>query len=415
MFKIKIPLHIQILAGLLLGGVYGYFFPEYAESVSWLGDLFLRALKMIIIPLLFTSIISGIVSLGGGEKLKSLTMKTVAWYFTTSLLAIITGLLLVNLIAPGEGVSLPQFAEEVKDLKVENLTLKDFFLRMVPQNIFNAMAQGKMLPTIVFSMLFAIAVLNIPRKAGKILTDFFNASFEAMMKLTHYVILFTPVGIFGLLAGIVSQYAGNTREFFELVQVLSKYILTVLLGLLTHSLITIPLLVYLFTRKNAYKLLKKLKLVLITAFSTSSSSATMPTTLQELENSVGVPNEYTSFVIPLGATINMDGTALYECVAALFIAQVYGIDLTFSQQFLVVLTSLLASIGAAGVPMAGLVMMTVVFSVVGLPLEGIGIILTVDRFLDMFRTTVNVWSDTSATFTIATLETKKDFLNEPQT
>ncbi len=412
MSKLKIPLHIQILLGLLLGGAYGYFLPEYSEGVAWLGDLFLRALKMIIIPLLFTSIISGIVSLGGGEKLKSLTLKTVAWYLTTSLLAIITGLILVNLIAPGEGVALPEFAEKVQNLKTENLSLKDFFLRMVPQNIFNAMAKGKMLPTIVFSMLFAISILNIPETPRRKLTDFFNAFFEAMMKLTYYIILFTPIGIFGLLAGIVSKYAGEGGQFIVLVKTLSQYILTVLAGLLIHSMVTIPALMYLLTRKNAYLLLKKLKLVLITAFSTSSSSATMPTTLQELENTVGVPNKYTSFVIPLGATINMDGTALYECVAALFVAQVYGIDLSISQQFLVVFTSLLASIGAAGVPMAGLVMMTVVFSVVGLPLEGIGIVLTVDRILDMFRTTVNVWSDTSATFTIATLETGKDFLRE---
>ncbi len=399
--KFRVPLHTQILIGLFLGFIVGFLFPEFGVSIKFVGDLFLRALKMIIIPLLFTSIVSGVISLGEGARLKTLAFKTIAWYLTTSVLAILTGLVLVNIIKPGVGIELPNLSASVEKLKVTDLTLQDFVMRMIPENVFNAMAQGKMLPTIVFSLLFGMAILGIPTYHQKTLVNFFNASFEAMMKLTNYIILLTPYGIFGLIAGIVGKYAADLDHFLALLSGLSKYMITVLGGLFIHAFITIPLLIYLFTRFNAYKYMKRLRLVFITAFSTSSSSATMPTTIKCLEEEANVPNRYTSFVIPLGATINMDGTALYECVAALFVAQLYGIDLSFGQQVLVVLTSLLASIGAAGVPMAGLIMMTVVFSVVGLPLEGIGIVLTVDRILDMFRTTVNVWSDMSAAIVIA--------------
>ena len=405
--KFRVPLHTQILIGLLAGFVVGSLFPEFGASIKFIGDLFLRALKMIIIPLLFTSIVSGVISLGAGARLKTLAFKTIAWYLTTSILAILTGLILVNIIKPGEGIELPNLTESVEKLKVTDLTLSDFMMRMIPENVFNAMAQGKMLPTIVFSLLFGMAILGIPNYHQKFLVNFFNASFEAMMKLTNYIILLTPYGIFGLIAGIVGKYASDINHFLELVEVLSKYMLTVTGGLFVHAFVILPLLMYLFTRLNAYKYMKRLRLVFITAFSTSSSSATMPTTIKCLEEEANVPNRYTSFVIPLGATINMDGTALYECVAALFISQLYGIDLSFGQQVMVVLTSLLASIGAAGVPMAGLIMMTVVFSVVGLPLEGIGIVLTVDRILDMLRTTVNVWSDMSAAIVIANSEERK--------
>ncbi len=397
-------LHWQIFIGMLLGGVYGYFLPDKIHWVSWMGELFLRLLKMVIVPLLIASMVSGVTSLGDTKQLGRLGLRTIAWYLTTSLFAILVGMTYVRLLAPGVGVEI-HLSQEPLSLKTQHLTLKDFLLRMIPENVLKAMMEMEMLPIIVFSLLLGIFITQVPKEEHRsLLTRFFQGFFDAMIQMTHFIIRFTPYGIFGLLASVVAHYAADKKAFVSLMESLGGYMIVVLLGLATHALVTLPLLTRLIGRFSAFKLIKKVRLALLTAFSTCSSSATMPTTLQVLEENAKVSNRYTSFVIPLGATINMDGTALYECVAAIFVAQLYGIELTWGQQFVVVLTALLASIGAAGIPMAGIVMMTVVFSAVGIPMEGIAIVLTVDRILDMFRTVVNVWSDICGTATIAALE-----------
>lgn len=399
----KIELHWQILIGLILAILYGLVLTDYVYLVSWMGDLFLRGLKMIIIPLLLTSIISGVANIGNAENLGRIGLKTFLYYIITSFLAILTGLILVNIFQPGVGADLG-FSQSVEGLDANKDSFSTTLLNIIPTNIFNSMSQGNMLSVIFFSLLFGFFITRLEEKHQNILKDIFNSGFDVMMKLTMFIIKFTPIGIFGIVTKIVAEQAGDTNALLSIFGRLGIYMLTVLLALTIHGVITLPLIVRFIGRSNPLKHFMALRTPLITAFSTSSSSATLPLTMEAVENNCGVSNKITSFTLPLGATINMDGTALYECVAAIFISQAYGIELTFVQQLIVVITALLASIGAAGIPMAGLVMMTIILSAVGLPLEGVGLILAVDRILDMCRTTINVWSDTCGAVVIAKSE-----------
>ncbi|NOZ12036.1 MAG: dicarboxylate/amino acid:cation symporter [Acidobacteria bacterium] len=384
--KLKFPIYAQIIAGLTAGVVLGIFSPEYAAVGGFLGTMFLRLLKMLIIPLIFSSIVMGVVSTASASSFGRLGLKTLIYYISTSLLAILTGQFFVNVLKPGVGTHLRAAAAVVP---ATGFSLKDIFLNMVPDNIFSAMANGKVLPVIFFALLagFFIGVLN--EKPRRTLTELMDAVYQLMMKITGFVILLAPVGIFGLIYKTVAST--GAAVFGNLL----FYFFTVLAGLLVHFFITLPLIFFLFTRRNPYRFMKRMLAPLVTAFSTSSSSATLPLTIETIEKKVGVSNRVAGFVLPLGATVNMDGTALYECVAVIFIAQAYGIHLTAAQQAVVVVTALLVSIGAAGIPMAGLVMMTVILKAVHLPLEGVGLIIAVDRFLDMFRTATNVFSDST--------------------
>ena len=398
----KIQLHWQILIALVLSILFGLYFPEYVKYISWMGDLFLRALMMVIVPLILSSIISGIANIGNAENLGRLGLKTLSYYLATSTFAILTGLFFVNIIQPGVGADLG-FVAEVEGLDVARDSFGQTLLKMIPTNVFEAFANGRMLSIIFFSILFGFFITRTGEKSSKLLTGFFNATFDVMMKITMFVIRFTPYGVFGIVALQVSE----TGNIAELGAHMGIYMLTVFIGLVVHVTVTLPVLTRLLGRVNPFKHFKALTTPLLTAFSTSSSSATLPLTMQAVEDNDGVSNKISSFTLPLGATINMDGTALYECVAAMFIAQAYGVDLTILQQIIVVITALLASIGAAGIPMAGLVMITVVLSTIGLPLEGVGLILAVDRILDMFRTATNVWSDSCGAVIIAKSEGEK--------
>jgi len=367
--------------------------------ISWMGDLFIRALKMLIIPLVFASLISGVSNLGGGDNLGRLGLKTLAYYMLTSTLAIITGLLFVNLIQPGVGAD-TSFEQKVDGLATSAGTIGQTMMEIVPTNIFASMSQGKMLPIIFFAILLGFFINKISDKPRMILTDFFNAFFDLMMKITMWVIQFTPLGILG----IVSKTVADQDDLLGLVSSMGLYMGTVLIALATHAFITLPILTKFIGKANPIKHFKNVTTPLMTAFSTSSSGATLPLTMTAVEENDGVSNKITSFTLPLGATINMDGTALYELVAAMFIAQAYGFDMSITEQIVMVAAALLSSIGAAAIPMAGMVMLTIVLSAVGLPLEGIGLILAVDRILDMFRTSVNVWSDTCGAVIIAKSE-----------
>lgn len=395
----KFELHWQILISLFLAVLFGYFFSDYVDYVSWAGTIFLNALKMIIVPLIVSSIISGIASIGHGDNLRRIGIKTVVYYVSTSLMAILTGLLFVNIIKPGVGVNL-NIASGIDDITIGNQSFVDTLINIVPTNIIQACAENSMLSVIFVSILFGVFINKSKPKTKVILSDFFNALFDLMMKITMFIIKFTPIGIFGIVATVVAQ----TPSIKEVAAGLGLYTLTVLGALLFHAFITLPLILKFVGKVSPLKQIRALSTPLLTAFSTSSSSATLPLTIDAVENKAGVSNKISSFTLPLGATINMDGTALYELVAAMFIAQAYGIELTFVEQFIAVGTALLASIGAAGIPMAGLVMLTVILSAIGLPLEGIGLILIVDRVLDMFRTTVNVWSDSCGASIIAKSE-----------
>lgn len=370
--------------------------------VSWLGELFLRALKMLIIPLILSSIISSITNIGGSSGLGRIGLKTVIYYLSTSIAAIITGLFLVNLFRPGIGADI-SMAQDVEGLAEGAPAFKDTIIRIVPDNIFKSLASGEMLPIIFFAILFGFFITVIPGKPRQQLTDLFSAFYEVMMKITLFVIRFTPLGIFG----IVAKEIADQDNLVNLMSKMGFYMLTVIAGLAIHAFITLPLLLRTVGRINPIKHFKNMSAALLTAFSTSSSGATLPLTMNAVENNSGVSKKISSFTLPLGATINMDGTALYECVAVIFIAQAYDHALTLTDQIIIVITALLASIGAAAIPMAGLVMITICLTAVNLPLKGVGLILAVDRILDMFRTSVNVWSDSCGAGIIARSEGEK--------
>lgn len=396
----KRALHWQILIAIGLALVFGALLPEQTKYVSWMGTVFIRLLKMIVVPLVLSSLISGVVNAGSGKSLGRLGLKTIIFYISTSLLAILTGLILVNIIQPGKGLesileSLPPLPE------INQKPFSDTLIEIIPTNLFEILSANEaMLSIIFFALLAGVFITQLKDESRIQLTGFFTAFFELMMKITMFVIKLSPLGIFGL----VSVVAAEQTASIELFSSLGKYALTVVAGLMFHNLVTLPLILMIFARINPLKHYKAMATPLITAFSTASSNATLPVTIETVEEKAGVSNRISGFTLPLGATINMDGTALYELVVAGFIAQVYGIELSFSQQFILVVTALLASIGTAAVPMASLVTMSLIFSAIGLPFEAVALILPIDRPLDMLRTATNVFSDTCGAVTIAASE-----------
>ncbi|NMC37829.1 MAG: dicarboxylate/amino acid:cation symporter [Bacteroidales bacterium] len=405
-FKFPIPLHYQIIIMLFAGGFFGYYFTEATSNTNWIGDLFLRALNMIIVPLILLSITTGVASVGSSGNLGRLGLKTIGYYILSTLAAILTGFILVRVIEPGTGADLG-FKAPVAGIAAASDSFGQTLIKIIPQNIFEALAQGQMLSIIFFSILFGFFMTKIGDKPRDKLSDILNSALDVIMKITLFIIKFTPLGIFSITAKVIAQQVEIGNEISEVVGRLGLYLVTVLSGLLFHGFVTLPLSVKLLGRANPIKHFRNMATPLLTAFSTSSSNATLPLTMEAVEDKDGVSNKIASFTLPLGATVNMNGTALYECVAVLFIAQAYGMELTLGKQLVVIFTALLAAIGSAGIPMAGLVMMAVVLKAVGLPLEGIGLILAVDRILDMFRTAINVYGDTCGAVIVAKSEGEK--------
>ncbi len=395
----KPALHWQILISLTLAVLFGAFLADYVKYVSWMGDLFLRSLKMVIIPLILSSIISGVTNIGSAGNLGRLGLKTLTYYVVTSTFAIVTGLLLVNIFKPGVGADLG-LTVNVEELGIAQDSFGQTLLKMVPENIFSAFVNNEMLSVIFFALIFGFFITRVEKKYSNFLITGFNSVFEVMMKITMFIIKFAPLGVFGIVSKVVSEQS----DLLQLGERMGLYVLVVLMALSIHAFVTLPLIVRFVGKAKPYKHFSNMTTALLTAFSTASSSATLPLTMEAVEHKSGVSNKITSFTLPLGATVNMDGTALYECVAAIFIAQAYGVNLGFGEQIIVVVTALLASIGAAGIPMAGLVMLSVILSAVGLPLEGIGLILAVDLPLDMIRTATNVWSDSCGAVVVAKSE-----------
>ncbi len=405
-WQILIALALAVLAGLVLdadGAVGGTVVPV----LDFVGKMFLNALKMIIVPLIVASIIIGIGNLGA-DKLGALGGKTLLYYLTTSSLAIIAGLFLVNLIQPGlVGDGIP--AKEVLGLhedtgqiteKVAGRSGADViavFLRMIPTNIVAAAAEGQMLGLIFFSLLFGYFMERVFKGGRDTLHTFWQGVQEVMMKITNLIMLFAPIGVFALVGKVV------ITSGLEVFIPLASFFFTVLGALALHMFVILPLLMRAFGI-SPLRHFRAMLAALLTAFSTSSSSATLPVTLDCVRSRAGVSNRVGSFVLPLGATVNMDGTALYECVAVLFLAQAYGLDLSAAQQATVVVLALMTSIGVAGIPAASLVAIVLILGVVGLPAEAVGLILAVDRLLDMCRTSVNVFGDSSGAVVIARSE-----------
>lgn len=366
------------------------------------GDLFLRLLKMITVPLIVTSLITGVAGLENTSRFGAMFGRTLAYYGVTSMLAITTGLIIVNIVQPGIGANLPGGTEAVLAGGEQTLTgiLLGLVDNMIPTNPIESLASSSFLSIIAFSILFAVFIVRTGGKTAQVLKDFFQAAFEVMMRLTMAIIALAPYGVFCFMV-----YA-TASQGLAIFGTLAWYMLAVFLALSVHACITLPLIVKFLARRSPLMFARAMSPALMTAFSTASSNGTLPLTMTCVEERANVSNKVSSFVLPLGATINMDGTALYEAVAVLFIAQAYHGDVSLASQIVVAVTALLASVGAAGIPHAGLVMMAIVLQAVNLPLEAQGIIIAVDRVLDMCRTSVNVWSDSCGCAIIAGLDSE---------
>ena len=415
----KLAFHWQVGLALILAVAAGMFSGPQGAAVpvyDFIGTLFLNALKMLVVPLIMAAIINGLSSVRGAA-LGRMGILTLAYYAATGLVAILTGLLFVNLLTPGivdgqaakELMGLDESVAEVQK-QMANRGAGDFaqvILLLFPPNIFAAAAQGQMLGLICFALLFGYAVSRLPEALGKTQREFWQGFYEVMIRLTNLVMRFAPIGVFGLVAEVIAQTGWSA------VRPLAVFFSSVILGLLAHALITLPLVLRLVARVSPLKHYQAMAPALTTAFSTSSSAATLPVTIECMEERANVPRRVTSFVLPIGANVNTDGSALYECVVVMFIAQAYGVDLSLAQQFVVVLGALLTGIGIAGIPSASLVGIAVILGAVGLPLEGIGLVLAVDRILDMCRTTVNVFGDSCGAVVVGRLSGEDGILGEP--
>jgi proton glutamate symport protein len=407
----KLKLHWQIVIAMVVGILMGIIFQlvYHGEPSGWLyslicafGDIFIRLLKMVIVPLIFTSIVSGVSSIGEGRSIGRLSLKTFSYYIISSLIAILIGIFLTNLVQPGVGADMPVSKTfDAQNLKTPQ-TPGEIIINMIPLNPVEAAATGHMLGIIFFSIFLGIAITKIQPESQEFLKKIFKSAFDAMMKITEYVIKLAPLGVLGLITKTAST-AG-----IGLFMTLGLYMVTIIGGFIIHMFIVLPVIFYLTTRIHPKYHFKAMTSAMLTAFSTCSSNATLPVTMSDVENKAGVSNAISSFVLPMGATVNMNGTALYECAGVIFISQVLGMHLTLAQQFIIALTALLSAIGAAGIPAAGVVVIFIVTQAVGFKDADIGLIigsmLAVDRPIDMFRTTVNIFSDSIGAVIIAKSE-----------
>ena len=421
MFRLK--LHWQILIAIVLAVVVGTLAGENATLAGmpllgifdFLGTLFISGLRMLIVPLVCSSMIVGVAGVGSGGDLGRLGLRTVMFYLITTISAIVMGLVLVNVIQPGivgghpagdllalQG-STADLAEEIADKGFGDML--DVFLSIVPTNVISAAAGDDMLGVIFFSILFGYFMARLDHSYSDPQLRFWTGVFQIMMRMTEWVMKFAPVGVFGLVAQVVAKTG------LEAAAPLVTFAAVVLAALAGHTLITLPALVRFVAGVSPVALYRAVAPAVLTAVSTASSSATLPVTMECVEKGAGVSNRVSSFVLPLGATVNMNGTALYECVAAIFLAQAYGLDLDIAAQFVIVAIAVVTSIGVPGIPSASLVAITIILSAIGLPTEAIGILLVFDRVLDMARTGVNVLGDTVCAVIVARLEGEEGVLS----
>ncbi len=395
----KISSNTQILIGAvigILGGILLHFFPSDCAFVvnsiyisGIIGSIFIGLLKMILIPLIFLSISTGVANLQSHARINRVWMITLIYFFVASSLALLLGMLVVNLVKPGVGVELALFKDAMATVNAQNMSLGDFFQSFIKglfMNPVEAMAKTEVLPTVVFAVFFGIGMVAIGEKT-KTIRSFLTEAFDIIMLMVRWIMKLAPLGIMGLLVKLIAS------QNMALFSSMTKFVLVVVSTTLIHGFVTLPLLLWLVTRTNPIFFFQSMRDSLITAFSTSSSSATMPVTLRCVTENLKVDRRIAGFVVPLGTTVNMDGTAMYEAIAAIFIANLIGIDLNFIQQLIVFWTAMLASIGAPGIPSAGMVTMIMVLQSVGLPVEAIALLLPLDRPLDTIRTVVNVEGD----------------------
>jgi Na+/H+-dicarboxylate symporter len=392
-------LYTKIFMGLALGLLFGVFAGEAANIFYPMGQVFIRLIKMIVIPLVFASVFVGTASLGDPKKLGRIGGKTIGFYILSTAIAIIIGLTTANIIKPGSDIpesvksELHANYQSQAQVKIEAVSDKtntiDILLDIVPTNPFKAVAEGKMLQIIFFAILSGIVIHYIADDRKKIIISFFEGVTDLSIELVHLIMKLAPYGVFALIAYVIAQFGS------QVILTLISYFLTTLIALLIHVFIFNSVVIKFFTQIKLADFWKGIYPAVLVAFSTSSSSATLPVTMECAEKNLKVKPHISSFVLPLGSTINMDGTAIFQGVSAVFIATLYSIDLTLGDQLTILLTATLASIGTAGAPQVGIIMLTLVLQSIGIPLEGIALILGVERFLDMARTTVNITSDLS--------------------
>ncbi|MCY6484534.1 dicarboxylate/amino acid:cation symporter [Clostridium aestuarii] len=406
----KMSLTIKILLGLILGIVFGIianaaFDKSVNESIiKWMlgpiGAIFLRGIKMLVVPLVLCSLIAGTASVGDVKKLGRVGIRTLVYYTLTTAVAITLAIILASVIKPGTGGT--GLLSNVGEFKAaEAPFIMDVFVNMIPTNPIKSLVEGEMLQIITFSILFGIAATMIGKPVEPVINIVKQIN-EVLLKIIGIVMAFAPAGVFALISKVIMIQGADV-----LVKLL-KYGVTIILVLALQAIVVYGLALKFIGRVNPIKFFKKFWPVMVVAFSTSSSNATIPVNLETCEEKLGVPNSIASFTIPLGATINMDGTAIMQGVATVFIAQVYGLPLTINQLMMVVITATLASIGTAGVPGVGLITLSMVLQQVGLPVEGISLVLGIDRILDMIRTAVNVTGDAAATVIMSNLENELD-------
>tara|TARA_B100000900_G_scaffold400088_1_gene403343 strand:- start:230 stop:1525 length:1296 start_codon:yes stop_codon:yes gene_type:complete len=420
----NLALHWKIIIGMTLGVIFGLL----AITIGWdqftsdwikpFGTIFINLLKLIAVPLVFASLIKGVASLSDISKLSRIGSRTIALYLTSTVLAVTTGLLIVNTIQPGKYFS-EEKRVEFKEKYASKTEAKmeaaaqvndqgplQFMVDIVPQNLIKASASNKnMLQVIFFAILFGIAMIMLPNEKTIYVKGFFDGVNDVILQIVDMIMLMAPYGVFALLASLMVDFSdGDVNNVIELFSALGLYSLAVISGLLIMILVVYPIILKIFTKMSYLDFFKGIMPAQMLAFSTSSSAATLPVTMERCEDHLGLSKEISSFVLPLGATINMDGTSLYQAVAAVFIAQAFGVDLDLSQQLTIVLTATLASVGAAAVPGAGLVMLVIVLGAVGMDPEGVALIFAVDRILDMLRTVVNVTGDATVATVIASSE-----------
>lgn len=391
----------QILIAFIIAIIIGALVGPAISIVKPLGDLFLRLISFIVAPLILSSLVIGMSSIGDPKRLGSIGGKTIVYFLITTSIAVFIGVIFGLVIAPGSGVNLPAPQSVAEPPQSDGVI--QTLLAIIPTNPFAGLAEGKVLQIIFFAIMLGLGITLLGEKA-KPVHQFFDSFAEVMYKITSMIMRVAPFGVFGLIAPVVGTHG------LTVLMPLIKLVLSVAIACILHALIVYSFAVKSFAKMSPLTFLKGISPAALVAFSTCSSSGTLPVTMKNTQENLGVSNKITSFVLPLGATINMDGTAIYQGIAALFIAQFYGIELTFTQMITIVLMATLASIGAAGVPGAGLVMLTMVLSSVNLPLEGIALVAGVDRILDMFRTSVNVVGDASCAVVVAKSEGE---LNQP--
>ena len=393
-----------MIAGIVLGIFSGWMFGNTMLAVEWIGEMFLDALKMLVVPLIISSMIVGIAGLGDIRKVGKTGLITLVYFLITTCIAVGIGLVMVNIIEPGVAVEMTVEQVPEKVAGKESVAITDILKSFVSPNLVQSMANMEILPLIMFSLVFG-GVLTTLGEPGKRAIDFFDTVNAAIMKIVHLLMYFAPIGVFALIASKLGAAGGGDLFLAELAKI-GKYVTTVISALLIHGLVVLPAILYMMTRRNPIIYFKNVVGALTTAFSTASSSATLPITIDCAEKNNQISRKSCLFVLPLAATVNMNGTALYESVAAMFIAQMLGIQLGLGDQMIIFLTATLAGIGAAGIPEAGLVTMVMVLQSVGLPLEGIGMLLSIDWFLDRCRTTINVWGDSIGAGVLDNLEEK---------